>query len=110
MLMTNLRLPAAFALLLASALSASAVDRNVTIHNETGYTIYRFRSTNSGSSKFGSDVMGSYTLPSGSSMNLNFDNKYNYCEFDFRFEFEDGTSIDRYKIDVCTVGDYTLTP
>jgi len=41
-MMTSLRLPAAFAMLLASALSAGAVDRNVNIHNNTGYTIYRF--------------------------------------------------------------------
>ena len=110
MFMTNLRLPAAFALLLASVVSAAAVDRSVTIHNESGYTVYRFRSTNSGSTKFGSDVMGSYTMPSGSAMQLNFDNKYNYCEFDFRFEFEDGSYVERYKINVCEVGDYTLLP
>lgn len=108
--MRAMRFGGAAAMLLASALSAGAVDRNLTIHNESGYTVYRFRSTNSGSTKFGDDVMGQYTMPSGSSINLNFDNKYNYCEFDFRFEFEDGSYVDRYRINVCTVGDYTLLP
>ena len=108
MLMTSLRLPAAFALLLASALSAAAEDRNVNIHNNTGYTIYRFYSTNSGASRWGNDVMGSSTLPQGTFMQLNFDNKYNYCEFDFRIEFEDGSAHDERNVDVCTVGDFTF--
>jgi len=43
------------ALLLAatSATSATAQDRNVRIHNDTGVTLYRFYSTNSGSTKWG---------------------------------------------------------
>lgn len=110
MAITHARLLAASVLLMASVVSAEAVDRHVTIHNESGYTVYRFRSTNSGATQFGSDVMGTYTMPSGSSMQLNFDNGKGYCEFDFRFEFEDGSHVDRYKIDVCTVGDYTLLP
>ncbi len=108
MLMTSLRLPAAVALLLASALSAAAEDRNVNIHNNTGYTIYRFYSTNSGATRWGNDVMGSSTLPQGTYMHLNFDNKYNYCEFDFRIEFEDGSAHDERNVDVCTVGDFTF--
>lgn len=107
-MMTSLRLPAALAMVLASALSAGAVDRNVNIHNNTGYTIYRFYSTNSGASKWGNDVMGSSTLPDGTYMHLNFDNRYNYCQFDFRIEFEDGSSHEERNIDVCTVGDFTF--
>ena len=108
MFMTRLRLPAAFAVLVASALSAGAVDRNVNIHNNTGYTIYRFYSTNSGSTRWGNDVMGNSTLSQGNFMHLNFDNKYNYCKFDFRIEFEDGTSSEEREVDVCTVGDFTF--
>lgn len=108
MLMTRNRLLASLGLLLASVVSAGAVDRNVNIHNNTGYTIYRFYSTNSGSTKWGSDIMGSTTLPFGNYMHLNFDNKYNYCKFDFRIEFEDGTSYEERDVDVCTVGDFTF--
>ena len=52
--------------------------------------------------------MGSSTLPSGATMQLNFDNSYNYCEFDFKIELEDGTPYESRNIDVCTVGDYTF--
>jgi len=108
MLSATLRVSGALALLVASALSAQAVDRNVNIHNNTGYTIYRFYSTNSGSTKWGHDVMGNNTLPDGTYMHLNFDNKYDYCKFDFRIELEDGTSYEERGVDVCTVGDFTF--
>ena len=86
-----------------------AQDRNVRIHNDTGVTLYRFYSTNSGSSKWGSDVMGSSTLASGRAMNLNFDNKYGYCEFDFRAIFEDGSELQKGNVNVCEISDYSYT-
>ncbi|MEO6301441.1 MAG: hypothetical protein ABIV25_06290 [Paracoccaceae bacterium] len=106
---TAIRMTAAAVLLAASALTAAATDRNVTIHNGTGVTIYRFYSTNSGASKWGGDVMGDSTLPDGSAMNLNFDNKYNYCNFDFRAEFSDGSVLEKDHVNVCEIGDYYYT-
>lgn len=96
------------ALLIAAtaATLASAQDRNLRIDNDTGVTLYRFYSTNSGSTTWGSDVMGSSTLPSGSAMNLNFDNSFGYCEFDFLAVFEDGTEMQHANVNVCEIGDY----
>ena len=105
----GVRLAVAGFMLAASAIAAVAVDRNVRIHNNTGVTIYRFYSTNSGASKWGNDVMGSSTLPPGASMRLNFDNKYGYCEFDFRAEFADGDVLQKNSVNVCEVGDYYYT-
>jgi len=105
-----LRLAAAALAIATATGTAQAQDRNVRIHNETGYTLYRFYSTNSGSSKWGRDVMGSSTLPSGRSMNMNFDNKYGYCEFDFRAIFEDGSELTRARVNVCEIGDYYYKP
>jgi hypothetical protein len=106
---TGLRLLGAAVLLAASTLSAAAIDRNVRIHNDTGVTIYRFYSTNSGATRWGRDVMGSSTLPDGSSMRLNFDNQYGYCEFDFRAEFSDGSVLQKNRVNVCEIGDYYYT-
>ena len=103
------RLTLAALALVASTAAAFAVDRNVQIHNDTGVTIYRFYSTNSGASKWGGDVMGNSTLPDGSSMRLNFDNKYGYCDFDFRAEFSDGSVLEKDHVNVCEVGDYYYT-
>lgn len=92
-----------------STVSAQAQDRNVRIWNNTGVTLYRFYSTNSGSDHWGNDVMGSSTLPPGASMRLNFDNKYGYCEFDFQAEFADGAVLRRDHVNVCEIGDYYYT-
>lgn len=106
---TGLRLTAAALLLAATTVTAAATDRNVTIHNDTGVTIYRFYSTNSGAKRWGNDVMGNSTLPNGRAMNLNFDNKYGYCNFDFRAEFSDGSVLQKNGVNVCEVGDYYYT-
>ena len=103
-------LAAVIGLAALSASGATAQDRNVMIHNNTGTTLYRFYSTNSGSTKWGKDVMGQSVLPSGRAMRLNFDNKWGYCEFDFRAVFEDGTELTRQGVNVCEVSDYTYNP
>lgn len=91
---------------LASVVAADSQDRYVRIHNDTGVTLYRFYSTDSGSDHWGSDIMGSSTLEPGQSMRLNFDNKYDYCLFDFKAEFADGDVLERQEINVCEIGDY----
>lgn len=106
---TGVKLALAGCVLAAFGSAAVAENRDVRIINETGVTIYRFYSTNSGADHWGSDVMGNSTLPSGSAMNLNFDNKYGYCEFDFRAEFADGEVLQRDNVNVCEIGEYTYT-
>lgn len=86
--------------------SGAAQDRHLTIHNDTGYTMYKFYSTNTGATSWGSDVLGSDTLPSGMSMRLNFDNSEGYCMFDFRAVFEDGDELARQGVNVCEEADY----
>ena len=106
---TFLRRLAAVALAAAAA-SPVLADSRVRIHNDTGLTLYRFYSTNAGASKWGHDVMGSTTLPSGQYMTMNFENAYGYCLFDFRAIFDDGTELTRGNVNVCEVSDYSYTP
>ena len=109
MLKSTLRLSLAAMVLAATTLSAQAYDRHLRIHNDTGLTLYKFQSTNSGAPRWGSDVMGSSVLPNGSSMKLNFDNADGYCEFDFKATFEDGTVLQKANVNVCETGDYYYT-
>jgi hypothetical protein len=99
----------ATAALLLSVQGADAQDRHLRIHNDTGLTLYKFQSTNSGAKNWGRDVMGSNVLPDGASMRLNFDNSYGYCEFDFKATFEDGTVLQKARVNVCATGDYYYT-
>lgn len=90
--------------------AAQAEDMRLRIHNDTGVTLYRFYSTNTGSTRWGSDVMGSTTLATGGSMRLNFANKDGYCLFDFRAIFADGTELTRQGVNVCQTSDYFYQP
>jgi hypothetical protein len=96
--------------LFAAAAPAFADHMKVRIHNDTGLTLYRFYSTNSGATKWGSDVMGSSVLANGSSMVLNFDNAKGYCMFDFRAIFDNGVELTRANVNVCEIGDYYYQP
>jgi hypothetical protein len=109
MLNSPLCLSLAALTVISTTFSAEAVDRRLRIHNDTGMVLYKFYSTNSGASKWGSDVMGASTLNSGSSMRLNFDNSEGYCEFDFKAVFEDGTVLQRANVNVCETADYYYT-
>ncbi|MGL6211048.1 MAG: hypothetical protein ACRC14_14595 [Paracoccaceae bacterium] len=90
--------------------AAEAQDMRMRIHNDTGYTLYRFYSTNTGSTRWGSDVMGSNTLASGSSMKLNFANSEGYCLFDFRAIFDNGVELTRQGVNVCDSSNYYYQP
>jgi len=100
---------AALVVMLAAG-AAQAQDMRLRIHNDTGLTLYRFYSTNTGSTRWGNDVMGSSTLASGSSMKLNFANSKGYCLFDFRAIFVDGTELTRQGVNVCQMSDYYYQP
>ena len=105
-LTSTLRLALAAMVLAGTATVASATDYRVRIHNDTGYTLYKFYSTNSGAKKWGSDVLRNTTLANGAAVTLNFANDDGYCVFDFRAVFEDGTELQRGGVNVCEVSDY----
>lgn len=94
------------ALCLMAAPTLAAADMKVRIHNNTGVEMYGFTSTNSGASNWGSDVFGQSTLPSGSSIVLNFSNSNGYCLFDFKAVFVDGDVLEKREIDVCSIKDF----
>lgn len=102
-----IRLALALSLSLTTALPALALDRRVTIINNTGYTIVRFYGSNTGSKSWEEDILGEDVLPSGSSVVINFDDATGYCMFDFRAEFEDGDVLERAGVNICEIATFT---
>lgn len=96
--------------LAASSTSAIAQNRVVTIVNNTGYTITEFYGSNKGSDSWEEDILGSSVLPSGSKVNINFDDGTGYCIFDFRAVFSDGDVVVSKGLNVCELGTYTYNP
>ena len=98
---------AAFALSLTMALPAAALDRRVTIINNTDFTIVRFYGSNKGSDSWEEDILGSDVLSPNSQVTINFDDGSGYCKFDFRAEFNDGDVLVRKDINVCEIPSFT---
>ncbi len=85
-----------------------SVDRSVTVINATGYTITNFYGSNSGRSSWEEDILGASTLPSGSAVDINFNDGSGACLFDFKAVFADGSSVVESNVDVCRVSSVTV--
>ena len=94
-------------LTLTSALPAAALDRRVTIINDTGYTIVNFFGSNTGSQSWQEDILGNDVLPSGSSVVVNFNDGTGYCKFDFLAVFDDGDQLIKENINICEISTFT---
>jgi hypothetical protein len=97
---------AAAALLLSLGMPAQALDRHVTIYNDTSYDIVEFYGSQVDAKTWEEDILGAEVLPAGSSVDINFDDGTGYCMFDFRAVFEDGDELIRKNINVCEIGSY----
>ena len=95
------------ATLISISAPASALDRRVTIVNETGYTIVQFYGSNTGTNDWQEDILGQDVLASGSSVVINFNDASGYCKFDFKAVFEDGDELVRENVNVCEVSSFT---
>ena len=79
-------------------------DRHVDIVNETGRVIYGFYSTNKSVTHWGRDLLGQNVIQPGQGTRVNLDDRTGYCVFDLRAVLDNGRVIERYRVDVCTVG------
>lgn len=100
---------AAVALVGLAAAPAIAQDRHVLLINETRHAIVEFYASNIGRDTWEEDILGEDVLPVGQSVNINIDDGTEACLYDFKAVFDDGDSLVRNRIDVCTVGTYRYT-
>ena len=101
---------AAIATVLAASLATPslALDRRVTIINNTGFTITNFYGSNKGTNSWEEDILGQSTLPSGSQVTINFNDGSGYCKFDFKAVFSDGDVLVQEDVNICEVGTFTF--
>jgi hypothetical protein len=98
----------AFGLLLAGPVLA--LDRKVTIINNSGLTVSYFYGSNVGTTFWEEDLLASDVLSDGASVLVNFDDTTGYCRFDFRAIFDDGTEIVEKDVNVCEISTFTINP
>jgi hypothetical protein len=94
----------------ALAAPAMALDRKVTIVNNSGFTISYFYGSNVGTTFWEEDLLASDVLSNGASVVVNFDDTTGYCRFDFRAIFDDGTEIVKKDVNVCEIATFTINP
>ena len=101
---------AAIATVLAATLATPslALDRRVTIINNTGFTITNFYGSNKGTNSWEEDILGQDILPSGSQVTINFNDGSGYCKFDLKAVFDDGDEVVQEDVNICEVGTFTF--
>ena len=100
---------ATLAILLGATLvsPALALDRRVTIVNNTGFTMVKFYGSNKGAKTWEEDILGEDVLPSGSQVSVNFNDESGYCKFDFKAVFDDGDELVREDVNICEIATFT---
>jgi hypothetical protein len=89
------------------ALPAAALNRIVTIVNQTGYVMVEFYGSNKGTTSWEEDILGYDVLGGYDSININFDDGTGYCVFDFKAVFSDGDEVVSKGINVCEIPTFT---
>lgn len=99
----------ALAMLSATVVTASALDRRVQINNTSSYDIVEFYASNTGTGAWEEDILGADILPSGSSVMINIDDGSGYCKFDFLAVFDDGDEVVSSDNNVCELAQFDFT-
>lgn len=101
---------AGLALVLAQMIATPilAQNREVTIVNNTGYTMVEFYGSNSGTASWEEDILGADVLMNGTAVDVDFDDGTGHCMFDFLAIFEDGDQVIQEGVDVCQVATFTF--
>lgn len=100
---------AVVALVGLAAAPALAQDRHVVLINETRHAIVAFYASNIGRDTWEENILGEDVLPVGQSVNINVDDGTDACLYDFKAVFDDGESLVRNRIDVCSISTYRYT-
>jgi hypothetical protein len=96
---------AVLALLLTTAPSAFADERDFTLHNNSSVDIYYVYVSPSSSNFWGDDVLSEDVLPSGDEVDITFDDPRTTCVWDIKAVAHDGSVGYIYKVDLCSISD-----
>lgn len=87
--------------------SQDAYNRDVRIHNQTGWPMTYLYASSGGD--WGNDLLGSGILSPGQSVVVRIDDGSGACRYSLRAEFDNGQSLQRAGINACQVADYYFT-
>ncbi|PZU84780.1 MAG: hypothetical protein DI528_13705 [Shinella sp.] len=90
--------------------AAQAEDLVFTLTNGTNSVLTRFYTSPVGVDDWEDDVFGKDVLGPGESVKLTIADGRTVCEYDMRFEFEEGSALDTTEDsqNLCELGSYTI--
>lgn len=94
---------------LAMPVAAQAEDLKFVLTNSSSYNIANFYTSPANVNEWQEDVLGEDLLESGSQVNVTIADGSDQCAYDMKFVFEDGSEFVREGIDICKLGEYTLS-
>ena len=105
MVTTALALP--LSVMTAKSVLAKSLEFRVT--NNTATNITTFQTSPTGINDWEEDILGIDILRPGESTNIIISDSRDVCTYDIRAVFDDGEEIIKYKVDLCTLENYTFT-
>jgi hypothetical protein len=94
--------------LAVTAQKANAHPLDFTFKNSTNYPVYELYVSSNNTDSWEEDVLAEDILPANHSTRINFSGDPGSCLFDIKAVFKDGSSMEDYEIDLCTVSNVTL--
>ncbi len=94
----------------ATSTTPDGRDRRVRISNQSGQTITVIKGSPSSRSEWGEDRIPTTTLSDGSSVIVDFNDNNGECSYDLMATLADGTKLAQRAVNVCQVGEWTVTP
>jgi len=88
---------------------ASALDRHFELTNNTRMAIVEVYVAQVGTGRWQKDLLGDAILLPANSLLVDVDDETGYCRFDFKTIFDDGTSLIRRDINICTVERFAIS-
>lgn len=87
--------------------SNDANNRNVRIHNQTGWLMTGLSASSGGG--WGTNLLGGGVLSPGRSLVVRLDDGVGGCRYALRAEFENGQTLERPGVNACQIADYYFT-
>jgi hypothetical protein len=93
---------------LAMSAAAQAADRHVLVYNNTSSAMMAFYASNIDRVGWEEDILGNSVVRPGGSVRINVDDGTNYCLFDFKAVFADGSKAVKSNVNVCRINTFTF--
>ncbi|MGA0544872.1 hypothetical protein ACO2Q1_06330 [Brevundimonas sp. VNH65] len=89
--------------------SGDGQDRQLRIHNQTGWTMTRLIAVGRGTRAAGRDRLLNAALRPGDSLAIDMDDGSGGCVYDLHAEFANGQALVRPDVNVCRIADFYYT-